>query len=52
VAAAIDLVVGDRNLRSVLAHEARERLSCMSLERSRERFAEVIRSAIAVRSPR
>ncbi len=52
VAAAIDLVVRDLNLRSVLAHEARERLSCMSLERSRERFAEVIRSAIAVRSPR
>ena len=52
VAAAIDLVVRDANLRSALSHEAGERLSCMSLERSRERFAEVIRSAIAVRGAR
>jgi glycosyltransferase involved in cell wall biosynthesis len=47
VAAAIDRVVHDGELRAALGHEAERRLSCMSLDRSSGRFAEVISSAIA-----
>jgi len=46
VAVAIDKVMNDSNLRAALTAAAAERLSVLSLEQSRERFSEVIRSAI------
>jgi len=53
VAAAIDRVVGDDGLRSILRTAAAERVASMSLERSRSKFAEVVNSAIdAVESER
>lgn len=51
VAAAIDRVVRDGALRSLLGQAAAERVASMSLERSRARFSEVVLAAISAMTP-